>query len=129
MLNTALTGLKTLFNFAYLFIPSMSTSAKDKTIIPKVTKALAWKYFTDNNNGTTVTCTLCKPKDVRVKVFEITNPKYYNLRYPKSHLRIQENGTIILQAIGGSTKGVRVHLSAPQRRMEGDRGEGEGEKR
>ena len=89
----------------------MSTSAKAKTIIPKVTKALAWKYFTDNNNGTTVTCTLCKPKDVRVKVFEITNPKYYNLRYPKSHLRIQENCTIILQAIGGSTKGVRVHLS------------------
>jgi len=81
LLNTALTGLKTLFNFAYLFIPSMSTSAKAKTIIPKVTKALAWKYFTDNNNGTTVTCTLCKPKDVRVK------------------------------AIGGSTKGVRVHLS------------------
>ena len=111
MLNTALTGLKTLFNFAYLFISSMSTSAKAKTIIPKVTKALAWKYFTDNNNGTTVTCTLCKPKDVRVKVFEITNPKYYNLRYPKSHLRIQENCTIILQAIGGSTKGVRVHLS------------------
>ena len=58
-----------------------------------------------------MTCTLCKPKDVRVKVFEITNPKYYNLRYPKSHLRIQENCTIILQAIGGSTKGVRVHLS------------------
>ena len=40
-----MTGLKTLFNFAYLFIPSMSTSAKAKTIIPKVTKALAWKYF------------------------------------------------------------------------------------
>ena len=33
----------------------MSTSAKAKTIIPKVTKALAWKYFTENNNGTTVT--------------------------------------------------------------------------
>ena len=64
----------------------MSTSAKAKTIIPNVTIALAWKYFTDNNNGTTVTCTLCNPKDVRVKVFEITNPKYYNLRYPKSHL-------------------------------------------
>ena len=46
MLNTALTGLKTLFNFAYLFIPSMSTSAKAKMFIPKVTKALAWKYFT-----------------------------------------------------------------------------------
>jgi len=107
LLDTAPTGLKTLFNFAYLFVPSMSTSAKAKAIIPKVTKALAWKYCTDNNNGTTVTYTLCKPKDVRVKVFEITNPKYYNLRYPKSHLRIQENCTIILQAIGGSTKGLK----------------------
>ena len=66
MLNTPQTGLKTLFNFAYLFLPSMSTSAK--TIIPKVTKALAWKFFTDNDNGASVTCTLCKPKEVRVRV-------------------------------------------------------------
>jgi len=89
----------------------MSTSAKAKTIIPKVTKALAWKYFTDNNNGTTVTCTLCKPKDVRVKVFEITNPKYYNLRYPKSHLRSKRIAPSFCRQLESQPKGVRVHLS------------------
>lgn len=40
----------------------------NKTIIPKVTKALAWRYFSDNVNGETVRCQLCKPRDVNVKV-------------------------------------------------------------
>ena len=31
-----------------------------------------------NNNETFVTCTLCKHIDVRVKVFEITNPILQN---------------------------------------------------
>ena len=46
--------------------PSMS-----KTIIPKVTKALAWKYFIDNHDGQTVSCQLCKPRDVNVKVSNV----------------------------------------------------------
>jgi hypothetical protein len=39
----------------------------NKTIIPKLSKALAWKFFSDNNNGETVSCQLCKPRDVKIK--------------------------------------------------------------
>ena len=51
--------------FPFFAFPSMTNT---KMIIPKVTKALAWKYFTDNHDGETVSCQLCKPKDVKVKV-------------------------------------------------------------
>lgn len=44
------------------------TRQNNKTIIPKVSKALAWKFFTDNVDGETVKCQLCKPRDVNIKV-------------------------------------------------------------
>ena len=59
----------------------MGRPTKDpKQSIPKHTKALVWKHFSDNEDGQTVRCLLCSPKIVNMRI------KDASTKSPRSHL-------------------------------------------